>query len=126
MISDGKDGKDYEYIYTRGNIIDNPPEKPDSQQKDDYIPEGWTDDFVGVDADHQVEWGCTRLRKTAYGLSSALRQWCIAGVRTERMPSWRTSITRWSMQPYFGREGRVPTDLEYNCQHVVRNGKAHP
>ena len=26
MISDGKDGKDYEYIYTRGNIIDNPPE----------------------------------------------------------------------------------------------------
>ena len=22
---------------------------------DDYIPEGWTDDFLGVDADHQVE-----------------------------------------------------------------------
>lgn len=63
MISDGKDGKDYEYIYTRGNIIDNPPEKPDSQQKDDYIPEGWTDDFVGVDADHQVEWGCTRFKE---------------------------------------------------------------
>ena len=62
MISDGKDGKDYEYIYTRGNIIDNPPAKPDSQQKDDYIPEGWTDDFVGVDADHQVEWGCTRFK----------------------------------------------------------------
>ena len=63
MISDGKDGKDYEYIYTRGNIIDNPPEKPDSQQKDDYIPEGWTDDFVGVDADHQVEWGCKRFKE---------------------------------------------------------------
>ncbi len=63
MISDGKDGKDYEYIYTRGNIIDNTPEKPDSQQKDDYIPEGWTDDFVGVDADHQVEWGCTRFKE---------------------------------------------------------------
>lgn len=63
MISDGKDGKDYEYIYTRGNIIDNPPAKPDSQQKDDYIPEGWTDDFVGVDADHQVEWGCTRFKE---------------------------------------------------------------
>lgn len=62
MISDGKDGKDYEYIYTRGNIIDNPPAKPDSQQKDDYIPEGWTDDFVGVDADHQVEWGCKRFK----------------------------------------------------------------
>ena len=63
MISDGKDGKDYEYIYTRGNIIDNPPAKPDSQQKDDYIPEGWTDDFVGVDADHQVEWGCKRFKE---------------------------------------------------------------
>jgi hypothetical protein len=63
MISDGKDGKDYEYIYTRGNIIDNPPEKPNSQQKDDYIPEGWTDDFVGVDADHQVEWGCKRFKE---------------------------------------------------------------
>lgn len=63
MISDGKDGTDYEYIYTRGNIIDNPPAKPDSQQKDDYVPEGWTDDFVGVDADHQVEWGCKRFKE---------------------------------------------------------------
>lgn len=63
MISDGKDGKDYEYIYTRGNIIDNPPAKPDSQQKDDYIPEGWTDDYLGTDADHQVEWGCTRFKE---------------------------------------------------------------
>lgn len=63
MISDGKDGTDYEYIYTRGNIIDNPPAKPDSQQRDDYVPEGWTDDFVGVDADHQVEWGCKRFKE---------------------------------------------------------------
>ena len=63
MISDGKDGKGYEYIYTRGNIIDNTPEKPDSQQKDGYVPEGWTDDFVGVDADHQVEWGCKRFKE---------------------------------------------------------------
>lgn len=63
MISDGKDGTNYEYIYTRGNIIDNPPAKPDSQQKDDYVPEGWTDDFVGVDADHQVEWGCKRFKE---------------------------------------------------------------
>lgn len=63
MISDGKDGTDYEYIYTRGNIIDNPPAKPDSQQEDDYVPEGWTDDFVGVDADHQVEWGCKRFKE---------------------------------------------------------------
>ena len=63
MISDGKDGKGYEYIYTRGNIIDNTPEKPDSQQKDGYIPEGWTDNYLGTDADHQVEWGCTRFKE---------------------------------------------------------------
>ena len=63
MISDGKDGKGYEYIYTRGNIIDNTPEKPDSQQKDDYVPEGWTDNYLGTDADHQVEWGCTRFKE---------------------------------------------------------------
>ena len=63
MISDGKDGKGYEYIYTRGNIIDNTPEKPDSQQKDGYVPEGWTDNYLGTDADHQVEWGCTRFKE---------------------------------------------------------------
>ena len=63
MISDGKDGKGYEYIYTRGNIIDNTPEKPDSQQKDGYIPEGWTDNYLGTDAGHQVEWGCTRFKE---------------------------------------------------------------
>ena len=63
MISDGKDGKGYEYIYTRGNIIDNTPEKPDSQQKDGYVPEGWTENYLGTDADHQVEWGCTRFKE---------------------------------------------------------------
>ena len=63
MISDGKDGKGYEYIYTRGNIIDNTPEKPDSQQKDGYVPKGWTDNYLGTDADHQVEWGCTRFKE---------------------------------------------------------------
>lgn len=63
MVSDGKDGTDYEYIYTRNNSIGLTPEKPDSQQQDDYVPEGWTDDFLGVDADHQVEWGCKRSKR---------------------------------------------------------------
>ena len=51
--TDGKDGKGYEWIYTRTNIIGLTPDKPDSKQQDDYIPEGWTDDFLGVDADHR-------------------------------------------------------------------------
>lgn len=61
--TDGKDGKGYEWIYTRTNIIGLTPDKPDSKQQDDYIPEGWTDDFLGVDADHQVEWACNRVKR---------------------------------------------------------------
>jgi hypothetical protein len=61
--TDGKDGKGYEWIYPRTNIIGLPPDKPDSKQQDDYIPEGWTDDFLGVDADHQVEWACKRVKR---------------------------------------------------------------
>ena len=61
--SDGKDGKGYEWIYTRTNIIGLTPDKPESKQQDDYIPEGWTDDFLGVDADHQVEWACKRVKR---------------------------------------------------------------
>lgn len=61
--TDGKDGKGYEWIYTRTNIIGLTPNKPESKQQDDYIPEGWTDDFLGVDADHQVEWACKRVKR---------------------------------------------------------------
>ena len=61
--TDGKDGKGYEWIYTRTNIIGLTPDKPDSKQQDDYVPEGWKDDFLGVDADHQVEWACKRVKR---------------------------------------------------------------
>lgn len=63
MVSDGKDAKDYEWIYQRGNIIGLTPEKPNSEQQDDYVPTGWTDDFLGVDQDHQVEWACKRVKR---------------------------------------------------------------
>lgn len=95
MISDGKDGKDYEYIYTRGNIIDNPPEKPDSQQKDDYIPEGWTDDFVGVDADHQVEWGCTRFKENGvwseFSTPAVVHRWSKDGESITAAGHWESA-----------------------------------
>lgn len=61
--TDGKDAKDYEWIYQRTNIIGLPPEKPESKQQDDYVPSGWTDDFLGVDQDHQVEWACKRTKR---------------------------------------------------------------
>ena len=63
MVSDGKDGRDYEWIYTRNNIIADIPVKPDSQQQDDYVPDGWTDNFLGVSAEYQVEWACKRTKK---------------------------------------------------------------
>ena len=66
MVKDGTVcmyGKGYEWIYTRTNIIGLTPDKPESKQQDDYIPEGWTDDFLGVDADHQVEWACKRVKR---------------------------------------------------------------
>lgn len=62
MVSDGKDGRDYEWIYTRNNSIGIIPDKPDSKQQDDYVPEGWTDDFLGVSEEYQVEWGCKRTK----------------------------------------------------------------
>ena len=65
--TDGKDGKGYEWIYTRTNIIGLTPDKPDSKQQDDYVPEGWTDDFLGVDSDHQVEWACKRVKRDGVG-----------------------------------------------------------
>lgn len=61
--TDGKDAKDYEWIYRRTNIIGLPPDKPESKQQDDYVPTGWTDDFLGVDQDHQVEWACKRTKR---------------------------------------------------------------
>lgn len=63
MVSDGKDAKDYEYIYTRNNSIGIIPDKPDSQQVDDYVPTGWTDDFLGVSEEYQVEWCCKRTKR---------------------------------------------------------------
>lgn len=63
MVSDGKDGRDYELIYTRNNSIGIIPDKPDSKQQDDYVPEGWTDNFLGVSEEYQVEWGCKRTKR---------------------------------------------------------------
>ena len=93
--TDGKDGKGYEWIYTRTNIIGLTPDKPDSKQQDDYIPEGWTDDFLGVDADHQVEWACKRVKRDGVWRNGALRPLCTVGVRTGSRISWPTLTMRW-------------------------------
>ena len=97
--TDGKDGKGYEWIYTRTNIIGLTPDKPESKQQDDYIPEGWTDDFLGVDADHQVEWACKRVKRD--------------GVWSE----WSTPapVHRWSKDG----ESNIMTDLDNEMVSVA-------
>lgn len=39
------------------------PAKPTSQNTDDYVPSGWTDDPVGVSISFPTEWVCKRTRR---------------------------------------------------------------
>lgn len=67
--SDGKDGKDYEWIFARTSQYKAPAQPPTSQQ-DDYIPSSsetsdgqvWTDDAVGPDNDNPYEWASKRVK----------------------------------------------------------------
>lgn len=59
---DGKDGKDYEWIFkhTTDNV---PPPTPGTSQVDDYVPAGWHDDAIGVSESLPYEWACCRTKK---------------------------------------------------------------
>lgn len=67
--SDGKDGKDYEWIFARTSEYKAPAQPPTSQQ-DDYVPspsetsdgQVWTDDAVGPDSDTPYEWASKRVK----------------------------------------------------------------
>lgn len=56
----GKDGATLEFIYkvTKTDLV--PPTKPDSQNKNKYVPDGWTDHPNGVSETNRCEWCCTR------------------------------------------------------------------
>lgn len=67
--TDGKDGKDYEWIFARTSEYKAPAQPPTAQQ-DDYIPSSsetsdgqvWTDDAVGPDNDNPYEWASKRVK----------------------------------------------------------------
>lgn len=67
--SDGKDGKDYDWIFARTSQYKAPAQPPTAQQ-DDYIPSSsetsdgqvWTDDAVGPDSDTPYEWASKRVK----------------------------------------------------------------
>lgn len=61
----GADGTDIEFIYLR-NTGDT-PSKPASENKDDYVPSGWTDSPSGITATYQYEWVCVRTKPSGSG-----------------------------------------------------------
>ena len=61
-VADGKDGKDYEYIYTR-TVEEKKPTVPATSQIDDYVPKDWTDDSVGPTLQLPFEWVCKRVKR---------------------------------------------------------------
>ncbi len=119
MVSDGKDGRDYEYIYYRNNTIGVIPDKPDSQQQDNYVPEGWTADYLGVSEEYQVEWGCKRTKLdgvwSEWSTPAVVHRWSKDGEsnvladldnemvscaltfdgKTKKSESWTTNIGLW-------------------------------
>lgn len=119
MVSDGKDGRDYEYIYTRNNSIGITPDKPDSKQQDDYVPDGWTDDYLGVSETFQVEWGCKRTKRdgiwSEWSDPAPIHRWAKDGEnaviadldnemvncaltsdgKVSKQQSWTTNVTMW-------------------------------
>lgn len=57
----GADGTDIEFIYL--NNTGDTPSTPTSQNTDDYIPSGWTDNPTGVSESKQYEWVSVRTKE---------------------------------------------------------------
>lgn len=61
--ANGKDGDGVEYIYKRTTTNLSPDRPTEVSQKDDFVPEGWTDDPTGVNENNMYEWVCVRKYK---------------------------------------------------------------
>lgn len=58
--TNGSDGVSTEFIYKATKTSLDVPEKPESVNETDYIPDGWTDRPTGISETYQVEWVCSR------------------------------------------------------------------
>lgn len=58
----GEDGSLYEYIYRRQNQNQALPIKPDNEQQDGYVPDGWSNHPEGIDQDNRYEYICYRTK----------------------------------------------------------------
>ena len=76
-VIDGVDGTDVEWIFKRSQTEENKPSRPaTSENTDDYVPKGWTDDPVGPDIDNPFEWSCKREKKNGvWGAFSDVYLW---------------------------------------------------
>ena len=65
----GADGTDIEFIYLR--YTGDTPSKPASENKDDYVPTGWTDNPQGITETYKYEWVCVRTKPSGTDTWSA-------------------------------------------------------
>jgi hypothetical protein len=108
--SDGKDGKEIEYVYS----VSMGPEVEEGLRQatnndDDYVPEGWTDDPRGVDETLKYEWVSTRKKVNGiWGLFSTPVLWAKwgddgkdgkDGAFYERRFRETGSTTNWGIDP---------------------------
>ncbi len=82
---DGRDGRDYEWIFkhTTENVT---PPTPATSQVDDYVPSGWHDDPIGVSESLPYEWACCRTKKdgvwSAFSPAAIWAKWGFDGEST--------------------------------------------
>lgn len=76
-VIDGVDGTDVEWIFKRSPAEANKPSRPaTSENTDDYVPNGWTDDPVGPDINNPFEWSCKREKRNGlWGAFSDVFLW---------------------------------------------------
>ena len=87
---DGQDGKGFEFVYTRSTSA-TPPAKPTTTAAqdliNDFVPDGWTDDPVGPDADNPYEWNSVRTGTDSnwgkFGNSALWARWAKDGADGE-------------------------------------------
>ncbi len=92
-VDSGVDGESSEYVFTR-TTTDAAPLKPDSQNTDGYIPNGWTADPVGPDSEYKFEWVCKRQK-----VNSIWSAW--------------SNPAHWSMYAANGINGKDGKSIEY-------------
>ena len=67
----GKDGPGVEFVFKRTTSYAPPSTPSPSNNVDDYVPTGWTDDPAGVDNTYQYEWVSKRKKSIPEGLTVA-------------------------------------------------------